>query len=196
MPFIQSFKRLTQAIALGLALNLAWPVPQANAIVGILASWGAGGPLVGYYVLAGIGGAGGVALTASGIASFFKHRPGAGVLKVLGGLAILFVGYVILDEPTASLEISSMTWEQAEKLGLTRAEWEAFQSESPELSAAMETVGAELARSNLTDPQSRLRLVHEQWELCTQSISPEARSAMQKVSRAAASDIERAISAN
>jgi len=176
------------------ALTLV-PTRRSEAGIGILVSFSPGlviSPwmIPVYYVLAIAGFSTGVARWQS------AQRDGSG-WKTIEALCMLTFGTLMLSQDEAGagpagMDFTHLNASEARRLGLTSAEWQAYESELPMLNAVREEVLLRADRSlgGGTLPLTREQVsdeIRSQWKsLSVQALSPDAIQAMEKLGRAVA----------
>lgn len=116
-------------------------------------------------VVVGVAAMGVAAGGAYGSFRLFKSgKPFLGALAAVGSLAVGFFGFALMDG-TQNAEFGELSPEGAEKLGITKAEMEIYNSEVEQVNAIAREIGSELKRQNSESPE----LARDMWmELGTQ----------------------------
>jgi hypothetical protein len=163
---------LTAALALG-ALNTG--SRRAEAIVGAT--------LFGNIPMAIVGGvalAAGAALTTGAIVYGDRNGTnGAFDGMLIAGSPLIALGFVLLDSDRIPLlSLLPVNDEQARAMGLTPGEKTAYNDNLDELNAIIENITADMKRAG----NASIEISKEDWLRDSQALSPEARSAAEKVS--------------
>lgn len=169
-------KFATSALALSLVstsltVNLVQP-REAHAILGLstgFVPWvfGGAGLITGGALMVGMGAAAGP-----------SFEPVSG-LQIAGGVLGILWGVVLLDgSQGAGVQYAPVTDAQADQLGLTRAERDAFNQNVEEINAIAESVASDLAHAQ----KPSLELSRQQWLAYGQALDADTLSAVQKVS--------------
>jgi hypothetical protein len=109
-------------------------------------------------------------------------RIAAAILTGLGALILLDA-----DEVGSGVQLASLSAEDARKVGLTDAEWRAYENERFEISALSEQVVVDAERAVGTeDPTRLIAEIRANWDRDSERLlSAEARAAAHKIARSA-----------
>ncbi len=136
-------------------------------------------------------GAAGLQTAAFTIDLFLKGNEQHGskaVLSYLGSALYGAITVLLLDgEQGASIEFHSLSEKQARSLGLTQSEQDGYNSEISQINAVREEITLrmqpEFNQTSELRLEESLQKIHQHWTELSPTLSPEAFSAVQKISK-------------
>jgi hypothetical protein len=192
---MKSLNKKCTALAVAASLFMASSTlapRRADAVLGLLVATLGGNPIASVMFFVGAVGSG------VGAVHFFKkgwkNSGGDAFVSYLIAAACAVGAYVMLDGDDAqSGELKSMTAKDAEKLGLTQAEWQSYEAELPLVNALREETilrtNADLkdfAVKSDADLEKVVTQIRAHWGALSEGVlAPETHSAIQKMGRAA-----------
>ncbi|HUP56407.1 MAG TPA: hypothetical protein VM598_03070 [Bdellovibrionota bacterium] len=179
-------KSVVAALVAASIASHSFSPPRAEAAAGVILL-GAGGAGIPLLVTGGVVVAGGATLT-------FVVGPlvggWEGLFWLLLGIPVMAVGVLILDEDVHAVAYKELTAEQAASLELREPERQAFNDELAEINAEAQAIARKL--SSLREP--KVEDAAMMWKDSAARLSPEAMTALERVSARMHEDLHRAIS--
>ena len=128
-----------------------------------------------------ITGGAGVASVVGGI--IYRQRnsqPMDGLGAMFLGAMVIVIGLIILDDQSHGMEFTALDETKAAQLEITTEQAEAYNFELDEINAAKQSIESEVTKMK----KPSVEQVHALWQDMSANISPEAYSALEKVSAA------------